>query len=275
MFVLLWYYFFGLSSQPVTPAEITLQLKQRLQRLFPQSWITGRALDISQNAQSNGILGAIFYGLAAGLSVADQALSYVKAQTRMATVTDGQVDLASRDFFLLMWPRLPNETDRAFALRIVNRLLWGPNLAGIQAAVTWYFNSLLVAYGVGGAIGLDSSGSLDTSGSLDDAVVPSSAAPSQLLGLDTSGSLDNWGALDRAIAQGGTPTLVVFDCQSNPAWAAAVGLVATQAPFCVYFRFPGYPDTAIHAVSAPIPMLDALLQEIKAEGTLVTYAQNY
>jgi len=84
----------------------------RLQRWLPQGWFP------SDGTRINSILS----GFASVLATIWTAIAYVTLQTRLATTTDGFLDLASRDFFGPVLPRLPGETDPTFSLRIRNEV---------------------------------------------------------------------------------------------------------------------------------------------------------
>ncbi len=68
-------------------------------------------------------LAAVLTGCAAGFSRVYGLLQFVRAQTRLATVTGIWVDTISSDFFGLRLPRMLNEGDRPFAARIAKEVV--------------------------------------------------------------------------------------------------------------------------------------------------------
>lgn len=85
----------------------------RLQRWLPAGWFP---------PDSGTRVFSIISGFAAVLSAIWSILVYVANQTRMATTTDGFLDLASDDFFAGNLPRLNGELDPGFSLRIRNEV---------------------------------------------------------------------------------------------------------------------------------------------------------
>lgn len=85
----------------------------RLKRWLPGGWFPP---DIGTRIYS------IIAGFASLLAVIWATISYVALQTRVATTTDGFLDLASKDFFDANLKRLPGETDTAYSLRIRNEV---------------------------------------------------------------------------------------------------------------------------------------------------------
>lgn len=89
-------------------------IETRLQRLIPWSWFP---LELSP----------IYFGLVAGLagvfSQVYSLLAYVRDQTRLATTTDGFLDLTALDFFGNGLPRRNGERDPSYRQRISLNLL--------------------------------------------------------------------------------------------------------------------------------------------------------
>jgi len=81
----------------------------RLQRWLPQGWFP-------TNVGTR--IYAIVSGWASALSTVYVLIVYAKLQTRIATATDGFLDLASRDYLGKRLPRLSGEQDPAFSTRI-------------------------------------------------------------------------------------------------------------------------------------------------------------
>lgn len=85
----------------------------RLDGLLPASWF----------GSAPATLTALLSGLASMLSWVYSLISYVQAQCRIATATDGFLDLISADFFGTTLPRGSGESDSAFRARIRANLL--------------------------------------------------------------------------------------------------------------------------------------------------------
>jgi hypothetical protein len=85
----------------------------RLLSLLPPRWFPDTA----------PLLSALLVGLAEGWAWLYAMLGGVRLQTRLATVTDSLLDLASQDFFAGELPRRFGEGDDAFRLRVRRELL--------------------------------------------------------------------------------------------------------------------------------------------------------
>lgn len=81
----------------------------RLQRWLPQGWFPP---DVGTRIY------AILSGFGSLLATIFSAITYVQLQTRLATLTDGFVDLAGYDFFGGVLPRLSGEVDATYSARI-------------------------------------------------------------------------------------------------------------------------------------------------------------
>ena len=88
---------------------------QRLRALLPTAWFPGVAL----------ILDALLNGIAYAMSFAYALWAYAKLQTRIATATDGWLDMIAWDFFGTSLLRAPGQSDDSFRIRIVINLLRG------------------------------------------------------------------------------------------------------------------------------------------------------
>lgn len=98
----------------------------RLKAQFPSSWFK-----LSPNFD------ATLQGPAWALSTIYAQITYATLQTRIATATDGYLDLISNDFFGTALPRLTNEQDGAFRTRILaNLFVKGPTRANMSAVLT-------------------------------------------------------------------------------------------------------------------------------------------
>ena len=96
----------------------------RLQALLPGRWFPDTA------PVRDGVLA----GLANAWAAVYALWSYAAAQTRLATASDGFLDLISRDLFGLALPRRPGEADGSFRARIGQNLLFlGATRAGLTA----------------------------------------------------------------------------------------------------------------------------------------------
>lgn len=84
-------------------------LISRLQRWLPDGWFP---------TQAGTRIYAILAGLASLFSTLYAWVLYLQLQTRIATSTDGFLDLASADFFGSALPRLTAESDALFSGRI-------------------------------------------------------------------------------------------------------------------------------------------------------------
>src|SRR5580698_332655 len=81
---------------------------RRIKAVLPNGWFQG----------DTPILDGVMNGIGWALAQAYSLISYARLQTRIATATDGFLDLISFDFFGSMYPRNPQESDSAFRSRI-------------------------------------------------------------------------------------------------------------------------------------------------------------
>lgn len=88
---------------------------QRLRALLPTAWFPGVAR----------ILDALLAGVAYAMSFVYSLWAYAKQQTRIATATDGWLDMIAWDFFGAALLREPGQSDDSFRFRIVINLLRG------------------------------------------------------------------------------------------------------------------------------------------------------
>lgn len=134
----------------------------RLKAVLPNGWFTG----------STPVLDAALNGIASALAQIYSLISYAKLQTRIASATDGFLDLISYDFFGLLLPRSSQEADTSFRARILAQLLLqkGTRFGVIRAlqiltgrtpvifepgrpADTGAYNTNTLGYGVAGGYG--------------------------------------------------------------------------------------------------------------------------
>ena len=80
----------------------------RLNGLLPSKWFTG----------STPIKDAVLQGIAATLAQVYALYAYAVLQTRIATLTDAWLDIASNDYFGAGFARNANETDARYRARI-------------------------------------------------------------------------------------------------------------------------------------------------------------
>jgi hypothetical protein len=90
--------------------DITL----RLYRWLPTRWFPSGA---------GTLVYAVISGFAGGLAAIYAIIAYAGRQMRIATATDGWLDLISGDYFGTALPRLPGEADPAFSVRIRREIL--------------------------------------------------------------------------------------------------------------------------------------------------------
>jgi hypothetical protein len=85
----------------------------RISALLPNGWF----------GDTTPVLDALLAGISSALASVYGLISYARLQTRIATATDGFLDLISYDFFGLGLPRKTSESDSAFRSRIQSELL--------------------------------------------------------------------------------------------------------------------------------------------------------
>lgn len=88
-------------------------MSSRLALLMPNGWFT---------VGLSSLRDAVLAGAASALSFAYQLLAYVQLQTRIATATDGFLDMISGDFFGTTLVRASGQTDASFRARIISSL---------------------------------------------------------------------------------------------------------------------------------------------------------
>lgn len=101
-------------------------LAARLKAQIPPSWF-----------KSSPKFDATLQGPAWALSTIYSQITYAALQTRIATATDGYLDIIANDFFGANLLRLTNETDGAYRTRILaNLFVKGPTRANMSAVLT-------------------------------------------------------------------------------------------------------------------------------------------
>lgn len=83
-------------------------LEVRLRRLLPASWF----------GTDHPILSALLAGFATALASLYDLIAFTRRQARIATAEGGWLDMAAQDFFGRDLPRLTNETDAQYRLRV-------------------------------------------------------------------------------------------------------------------------------------------------------------
>ncbi len=91
----------------------TSDITARLFRWVPRGWFP---------SDPGTLVGALLAGFAMALAQIYQTIQYAGLQVRIATASDGWLDLISGDFFGLALPRENAETDTAFRGRILREL---------------------------------------------------------------------------------------------------------------------------------------------------------
>lgn len=91
----------------------TADMVRRLRAVLPRAWFTD---DVP-------VLDALLRGLGEGWAALHEQIAYVRRQTRIATATEGWLDLISRDYFGLRVRRRRGQGDDAFRARILRELL--------------------------------------------------------------------------------------------------------------------------------------------------------
>jgi hypothetical protein len=97
-------------------------MQTRLLAALPKGWFADEAPILSGLVSGVANVWAWLYTL----------LTYVRQQSRIATATDGWLDLIARDYGGPAWGRQTGETDAAFSARITRNL---QSLAGTRAAL--------------------------------------------------------------------------------------------------------------------------------------------
>ncbi|MBW4024935.1 MAG: hypothetical protein HIU92_17700 [Proteobacteria bacterium] len=99
-----------------------IDMQARLRAALPSGWFADKA----------PVLSALLGGLADVWAWLYALLAYVRLQTRIATATDGWLDLIARDYGGQAWAREKGETDDAFRTRTMRNL---QRLRGTRAAL--------------------------------------------------------------------------------------------------------------------------------------------
>ena len=92
----------------------------RIKALFPRGWF----------ADASPIRDGLAGGASEAFSHAYGLLAYAKLQTRLATVSDGWLDLAAYDYFGLRFRRKANESDTLFRGRVLAEIFRPRNTRG-------------------------------------------------------------------------------------------------------------------------------------------------
>jgi len=101
----------------------------RLRAVLPTGWFP----------DDTPVLNAVLSGLAESWAWLYGLVGYAASQTRLATASDGWLDLIARDYGGARWAREPAESDTAFRARIGSNL---QRLRGTRAAVAGALTAL-------------------------------------------------------------------------------------------------------------------------------------
>lgn len=152
---------FGEPPPPPPPPPIGSQpdIVTRLQRLMPNGWFTN---GLSQ------VRDALLAGCATAFAFIFSMFAYIRQQTRIATATDGFLDLIATDYFGDELLREPGQLDPSYRARILSSIFLERDtrsaIIGVLTQLTGRvpivfeparipdagaYNSNLMAYGVG------------------------------------------------------------------------------------------------------------------------------
>lgn len=255
----------------------------RIVRLFPKSWAGGQlapnAFTISGTPDTNGRLGSVIAGLAGGVKTSPSGLpfissqlAYAKLQTRMATITDTNVDQVALDWFAGVVPRVTNEPDRAYASRLLLTLTADcPSIPGLTKIIQAYITAFITYSPVQAPLAADTSGAADTVGGAD-VVAATGNSPAPAMGEDTFGGGDTFGFTDQQPSIGGIPTIEVFDETSDPTAAAFISLHDPE--FCIFLDYANASVSEITRGQPFTEQLAILVNAFSAPGTIPVYASN-
>lgn len=90
----------------------------RLRQALPAGWFPVPAINMDGSPVIVTLIDALLWGLAWMLAFAYSLLLYIKQQTRIATASDGNLDMIAGDFFGLGLQRNANESDSSYRSRI-------------------------------------------------------------------------------------------------------------------------------------------------------------
>ncbi len=115
----------------------------RLVSTYPKRWAGKKAFGppSASGARDAGLFYALLFSVAQyGFSYLMTIWSYVRLQTRLATATDTNLDIASTDFFGSRLPRLSGELDPVFSKRLRAKIV-APSgcYVAIRGAISEYF----------------------------------------------------------------------------------------------------------------------------------------
>jgi hypothetical protein len=131
------------TSAPVATDTIpAADFYGRLVSTYPKRW-AGKAFGppSASGARDAGLFYALLFSVAQyGFSYLMTIWSYVRLQTRLATATDTNLDIASTDFFGSRLPRLSGELDPVFSKRLRAKIV-APSgcYVAIRGAISEYF----------------------------------------------------------------------------------------------------------------------------------------
>lgn len=112
----------------------------RLRQALPGAWFPVPAINADGSPQLVTLIDRLLWGMAWMLAFAYSLLVYIRLQTRIASASDGNLDLIAGDFFGLGLPRDANESDASYRARIQVQMFrpraTRPALAAILAQLT-------------------------------------------------------------------------------------------------------------------------------------------
>lgn len=104
----------GSPDAPAASVGTQSDMLSRLQQMLPKGWFAVGASPIKD---------ALLTGVANAFAFIYSLFAYVQLQTRVASATDGFLDLIAQDFFGNELPRLPGQLDGSYRARIQANLL--------------------------------------------------------------------------------------------------------------------------------------------------------
>jgi len=116
---------------------------QRIMDLIPDSWVGDTA-----KLRGTGVLASVAQGVGMLTFQNYFAARYQQLQTRIATATDTNLDLISADLFGGTLPRLPNELDNAYRVRIQQHISPQATRFGMQLALQYLSNLLNFTFAI-------------------------------------------------------------------------------------------------------------------------------
>jgi hypothetical protein len=214
------------------------------------------------------------YGLAALLARLDLQTQTIRGALRLQSSQGIELDSWAYDFFGPFFTRCAADTDATWYAEIL-AILQTPKctIAGLQRIITTFLPCILTQFKPQ-TLAYDTAGAVDTYGGVDVVPTPPPVAPTIPIGADNYGGVDAFGYIDAPPPAIQTPSVLVFDSQSNPALSAAITPNIIPGQFCVYLQFPGFSDAGIHPIAPISPLLAQLVALWKSAGPACVFAAN-